>query len=200
MKTPILRISLIVLAAISVGSSFAWTSIGGGDDVYVPAGKKIGLDGGVGNNYITSPTSNQVAIFSNNTQTLTAKGGFVGINAPVPWAALTINAPTQGAIPVMAVENPNGNYFYFNPSTCQGCVNPLIQGGDQALLFVGNNAPGNGNFVIGNWNSAPTGIRIQSNGNVGIDNAFPQQKLDVAGNIRLSGNITSSKDICIGSC
>lgn len=39
-----------------------------------------------------------------------------------------------------------------------------------------------------------------SSGNVGIGTATPLQKLDVAGNIRLTGNIVSPNDICIGTC
>jgi hypothetical protein len=41
---------------------------------------------------------------------------------------------------------------------------------------------------------------LASNGFVGIGNALPIQKLDVAGNIRLTGNIVSPNDICIGTC
>ena len=41
---------------------------------------------------------------------------------------------------------------------------------------------------------------LSSNGNVGIGTAAPVQKLDVAGNIRLTGNIVSPNDICIGTC
>lgn len=37
-------------------------------------------------------------------------------------------------------------------------------------------------------------------GNVGIGTTTPTEKLDVAGNIKLSGNIVSDGDICIGSC
>ena len=40
----------------------------------------------------------------------------------------------------------------------------------------------------------------QANGNVGIGKLNPQQKLDVNGNIQLSGNILSNGDICIGAC
>jgi len=40
-----------------------------------------------------------------------------------------------------------------------------------------------------------------ASGNVGIGNQVdPQEKLDVLGNIKLSGNIVSNGDICIGAC
>ena len=35
---------------------------------------------------------------------------------------------------------------------------------------------------------------------VGINNGNPQEQLDVNGNIRLTGNIVSPNDICIGNC
>ena len=37
-------------------------------------------------------------------------------------------------------------------------------------------------------------------GDVGIGTENPLEKLDVRGNIRLTGNIVSPNDICIGSC
>lgn len=39
-----------------------------------------------------------------------------------------------------------------------------------------------------------------ASGNVGIGNLNPTEKLDVNGNIKLSGNILSNGDICIGTC
>ena len=41
---------------------------------------------------------------------------------------------------------------------------------------------------------------LASNGNIGIFNGNPTEKLDVNGNIKLSGNILSNGDICIGTC
>jgi len=41
---------------------------------------------------------------------------------------------------------------------------------------------------------------LSSNGNVGINNVNPTEQLDVTGNIKLSGNIVSNGDICIGTC
>ena len=47
------------------------------------------------------------------------------------------------------------------------------------------------------------GVRIAilaPSGNVGIGTVTPAEQLDVNGNIRLTGNIVSPNDICIGNC
>jgi len=48
----------------------------------------------------------------------------------------------------------------------------------------------------------PQSIRmsIVKGGNIGIATTNPQELLDVNGNIRLTGNIVSPNDICIGNC
>lgn len=43
-------------------------------------------------------------------------------------------------------------------------------------------------------------VTASANGNFGIGTTSPVQKLDVIGNIRLTGNIVSPNDICIGTC
>lgn len=43
-------------------------------------------------------------------------------------------------------------------------------------------------------------LTIASDGNVGIGTALPQEKLDVRGDIRLTGDIVSPNDICMGTC
>ncbi len=59
-------------------------------------------------------------------------------------------------------------------------------------------------FDFVNWNVANVGsvdMSIQTaTGNIGMGTTNPQEKLDVNGNIRLTGNIVSPNDICIGNC
>lgn len=64
----------------------------------------------------------------------------------------------------------------------QGLVYQKAGGGDMSSYVVRAN-------VIG-----------LAGGNVGIGTESPTEALDVIGNIRLTGNIVSPNDICIGTC
>lgn len=73
--------------------------------------------------------------------------------------------------------------------------NFLTQRGFEGFIFktVGADEPGSGSEVV----------RIDITGKVGIGTTTPAEKLDVNGNIKLSGvgrTITSDGDICIGTC
>lgn len=59
---------------------------------------------------------------------------------------------------------------------------------DHGLEFTVNSIP---QFYISN---------SSQNYNVGIGTATPAEKLDVAGNIKLTGSIVSDGDICLGNC
>ena len=53
------------------------------------------------------------------------------------------------------------------------------------------------------FDSTNNGVRIAilaPSGNVGVGTTTPAEQLDVNGNIRLTGNIVSPNDICIGNC
>ncbi len=51
----------------------------------------------------------------------------------------------------------------------------------------------------GDWTVAGNTMYSNNSGNVGIGTQTPDEKLEVAGNIKLNGNIVSDGDICIGS-
>ena len=135
---------------------------------------------------------------SNNARLVITSSGNVGIRTSTPQASLQVYGIPQGPSPTI-LATAGFQSFYFNPYMCQGCVNGLVQSGDEALIFT-NGLQNTGNFVLGSWSSSSTGIRITSSGNVGIGTASPVQKLDVAGGIHLTGNMTSPNNICIGSC
>jgi hypothetical protein len=56
-------------------------------------------------------------------------------------------------------------------------------------------------FLDFNGTSARVDLAIErSSGNVGIGTITPMEELDVDGDIRLTGNLVSPNDICIGTC
>jgi hypothetical protein len=59
---------------------------------------------------------------------------------------------------------------------------------------------GQGTFMIGDVTAGLSRIGIDSDGNVGIGTNAPHEKLHVLGNIKLTGDIVSDGNICIGSC
>lgn len=66
----------------------------------------------------------------------------------------------------------------------------------QKLWIIGTNLDHDMVYRINNQNI----LYLDDSGRVGIGTTTPLQKLDVAGNIRLTGNIVSPNDICIGTC
>ncbi len=57
-------------------------------------------------------------------------------------------------------------------------------------------------YLGGNMSSSLSGAAfvIKQSGNVGVGVTAPAEALDVHGNVKLSGNIVSENDICIGTC
>ena len=58
----------------------------------------------------------------------------------------------------------------------------------------------NNAFTIWNPTAGTTILIDHTSGNVGFGVTNPSERLDINGNIRLTGNIISPNDICIGSC
>ncbi len=87
---------------------------------------------------------------------------------------------------------PNRQLFVV-PNLGNGGFNYLSQTGDMGLIFSDGLASGLKNqsagLVLGPWTAGHTGIRIASDGKVGIGVAQPQKALDVDGSIHVSGNI-----------
>ncbi len=88
-----MRILLIAFAAISISSSFAWTQIGT-DDMYIQTGKKLGLDGGTGNNYITQ-SGNIVSITENGKTVSLPSSGMMAGSSDTFTLANSFNIFTQ---------------------------------------------------------------------------------------------------------
>lgn len=73
-------------------------------------------------------------------------------------------------------------------------------GGDQNLTLRSGTTTGAIKFQ--GWNGSDWSDRITmlNNGNVGIGTTSPSAKIDINGDVKISGNLISDGDICIGTC
>jgi len=127
--------------------------------------------------------------------------GALGIGATPSGIQIIKAESTPGNSAVFLVVGNNGEAI-FNLMATTGIPALQLTDGDngqayrmrisqpgERLEFVDITAGGNNIRMV-----------IDNAGNVGIDDITPQEKLDVNGNIRLTGNIVSPNDICIGNC
>lgn len=118
--------------------------------------------------------------------------GNVGIGINNPNGKLHVSGSDSPAIEIIAGAtkavrfgaNSGGAYIEGVDQTGINSFQPLVVDGSVLRLATGGTE----------W------ARIDGSGNVGIGTSSPSQKLDITGNIRLTGNIVSPNDICIGSC
>ncbi|NBX82088.1 hypothetical protein EBQ90_03250 [bacterium] len=73
-----------------------------------------------------------------------------------------------------------------------GSNNGITQAGDRTIIYAGGSAnnPGGG-LTIAPWRTDVSGMRLDSNGNVGVGVSSPAAKLDVAGEVKF-GNTSST--------
>lgn len=89
------------------------------------------------------------------------------------------------------IESPTTQNFIKFKNTATGSIYKFRQVGDNFQLY--NQIEKTKDLVV----VGGSGVGA---GNVGIGTSLPTEKLDVTGNIKLSGNILSNGDICIGNC
>ena len=100
--------------------------------------------------------------------------GRVGIGTETPEAKLDIKINTINDC--ILFESSTG-YLKITPgNTDTGSFNSLTQNGDHGIFFS-DGVIDTGDLIIGPVASSPKGIKITSDGNVGIGNATPEAKL-----------------------
>ena len=122
------------------------------------------------------------------------KNGNVGIGTSSPLTMLTVGPNPSTAFnanELFQVAKTGDAYMTIR----DGTANALL-GTTSGLPFVGSQS--NHDFTIRTNNGEK--VRITSGGNIGIGTTTPDAKLDVNGDIKLSGDIISDGYICIGTC
>lgn len=100
----------------------------------------------------------------------------------------------------LTVNNPSGNTAISVVSPSGEATILFSDQGPPAQAYRFRLQPSSSGLSIVDVIAGQERFRIGGQGNVGIGTPLPQQKLDVNGNIRLTGNIVSPNDICIGTC
>ena len=132
--------------------------------------------------------------------------GHVGIGAKSPKA--TLHVLESGTAGTPSIDPPTVATFQRSASAGTESQISIVSGNAaQALIYFGDTDnertasiryDHSDNTMRFNIRTVER-LRILDSGNVGIGTASPSERLHVQGNIKLSGNITSDGDICIGS-
>ena len=147
----------------------------------------------------TAPTNgmylaaaNQLGFATNSGEKIRVDStGNVGIGTTVTTAATFTVQTIAGATASGSAYFSNGTYWLRHiPQTSTGSYNPMVSTNDQTLIYSAGTVD-TGNLFIGQWSNNPRGIKITTNGNVGIGVTSPAYNLHVGGSIGSSGEITA---------
>jgi hypothetical protein len=164
------------------------TSSGGENQYYETTSTSISDDGSLTFTSGTPPTVTTAYVnkitSSGNSWFL---GGNVGIGTTTPGAKLQVT----GAVNIngqMTTAILGNSYNYW--TTFGGATGGRIRGeSTEGYLVLDGNPSGTNPRVLINYASSGNVIIAYGGGNVGIGTTSPSEKLDVVGNIRLSGNL-----------
>jgi hypothetical protein len=117
------------------------------------------------------------------TLSATQSGGNVGIGTTSPEAKLHVYTSNINEKSFMSKDN-GGAHIFMVPELGSDGYNPMSSAGDVGLIYSGSNGMNTGSIVIGQWSAFARGIKINTDGNVGIGTSTPAAKLHVAGNIK----------------
>ena len=121
------------------------------------------------------------------------EGGDVGIGTPTPQTALDV----RGVLSIGFTNLAQSGMIRL-PNNAEIKARNKNNDGDMSIFAT------DPNYVLVGWNEDVivgrngTTVLGETGGNVGIGTRTPSEILEVNGNIKLSGNITSDGEICIG--
>ena len=204
MRKYISVLALLALLPLSISAAYALTDLG--DDVAVDSLERYYVDGGsdtffseTSPDFLTFVSGGVTGIQINSLQNVIISPG-KGFFMDGGGDSYLIES-TPNVIEIFAQSTPAAQF------TPEGIVVP-----NQKKLFFDSGGFGSTTYIteaasnrIDMYTSSTLGFSVLANqdvivgGNVGIGTS-PTEALDVAGNIRLTGNILSPGDICIGAC
>ena len=106
----------------------------------------------------------------------------VGIGTNNPACPLDVVTQT-GNYGGIRLTDANGSWLRLYTSLQGGSANPITQPGDHGFIFEGASGIGSGSLVIAPHAATTSGIRIETNGYIGIAKPNPATALDVNGTV-----------------
>jgi len=125
---------------------------------------------------------------SSNQRLVITSSGNVGIGTSSPSSTLDV------------AQTSANSMIRLETTTSGSSMLDFLNNGNQEYQLVANRTSNHLEFWRPGVSTSPMISMDPGSGNVGIGTSTPAQKLDITGNIRLTGNIVSPNDICIGSC
>jgi len=108
----------------------------------------------------------------------------IGMTAPTSRLSLSSTATNDG---IQLLGN-GGTWLYIFENTSVSAYNNITLAGDRGLYYGSGTigSPGGG-LVLAPWASGTSGMRLDQNGNVGIETTAPGAKLEIAGTSGVDG-------------
>jgi len=148
---------------------------------------------GAGRSYIYDANGNLDILLATDGNVYFNNSGNVGIGTTNPDAVLEVKHPAAASQKIAKFGDDEDRSIFMVSKLSGFGYSDLSKPNDVGIFWNDHSgSPGTGvtaGLVIAPWNSNSSGIRITSEGKVGIGRTSPGAKLDVNGSVLISGNV-----------